>query len=153
MTARLKPRPPSNERRSLRPLNPRLSPQQEIRHHLNDISQIGRLNAAKKGPLGGGANLPWFSRCVRAWLRTFVIVVVEPLVATQHPEGRAARKTAASHQSVNPHSKMTSSRPLNCFAVWIRAPYYPELTYHLLFRSWRCPSQPDGCERPESDVR
>src|ERR1700722_5829228 len=27
------------------------------------------IRSKKRAPLGRGANLPWFSRCVRAWLR------------------------------------------------------------------------------------
>ena len=64
----------------------------------------------KKGPLGGGANLPWFSRCVRAWLR--------PLLPGQSGCDAAAGGglTSASPQSVRHWHSPVHPGSLNCFA-------------------------------------
>jgi hypothetical protein len=70
------------------------------------------FSGPKKGPLGvRGQSALVLSLC-ESLVGPALTAEAEPSVAAQHPEGRAARNSAASHQSVNRRS--ASSRPLNC---------------------------------------
>src|ERR1700730_19105490 len=127
-------------------------------HHTRTIPPPHRnqaQNTKKRAPLGRGANLPWFSRCVRAWLRP--LTAEEPSVATQHPGGRAGKAIAASHRWANSLPKKASPKPLNCYASTLRGQGC-HATLHPCPSCCRsppehCPGPRGRCDRPECCAR